>query len=233
MRELLVKIALRLGIYQNLMNLDTAVKERKMARVFKKHGLETLLSADKAFADMGIVMFPAFGTLLGAYRDHGFIPYDNDLDVGILASERPVDLPDRLAASGFRIAKQFYIPQFDNRIIEEQYVFKGVQIDVFYFFEEGADYYAYCTKRHETKDWRQANATDGFPVVRCYVTKMGFESRDFLGARLNMPVDTDRWLRELYSDTYMTPIRNCHAWNQKSKTRITPYPERSYRKSFE
>ena len=43
-----------------------------------------------------------------------------------------------------------------------------------------------------------------------------------------MPVKTDEWLRAIYSDSYMTPIKN---WNAKDyKTRIVHTTDRSYRR---
>ncbi len=229
MRELIVRIAVKCGLYPLLVTWDTAIKEYIMGIRFRRHGLETLVAAHRVFEEAKVPMFLTFGTLLGAYRDKRFIPYDNDLDVGVLASLRPGDLIQRMQAAGFERTRQYYIPEFDDMLIEEQFVYKKVQIDIFYFFKEGEDYYTYITKSHETKDWREANRTDGFPVVRCYVTKGGFEKRPFLNHDFYFPSNTDKWLRDLYSDTYMTPIRNSHAWNQKSKTRIEPYPERAYR----
>ena len=45
-----------------------------------------------------------------------------------------------------------------------------------------------------------------------------------------MPVKTHEWLRDIYSDSYMTPIKN---WSAKDyKTCIVHSDERSYRKFF-
>ena len=45
-----------------------------------------------------------------------------------------------------------------------------------------------------------------------------------------MPIQTDEWLRAVYSDSYMTPIKN---WCAKDyKTRIVHTTDRSYRRFY-
>ena len=228
MRDLLVKIALRLGIYQQLVEYINRLKFEVQARRMRRNGLQMLAAAQEALDNMHVRAFLTYGALLGAYRDKGFISYDPDIDLGILAQEIPADLHERMAYAGFKLYKQGVLA--NGQVFEETYIYNKLHLDIFYYFQEGNDYYSIIARKHESKEWKEANATDGFPCDRSYVPACEFEKREFLGLQVYMPTDTDGWLRAIYSDSYMTPIKN---WNAKDyKTRIVHTTERSYRKFF-
>ena len=228
MRDLLVKIALRLGIYQQLVEYINRLKFEVQARRMRRNGLQMLAAAQEALDNMHVRAFLTYGALLGAYRDKGFISYDPDIDLGILAQEIPADLHERMAYAGFKLYKQGVLA--NGQVFEETYIYNKLHLDIFYYFQEGNDYYSIIARKHETKEWKEANASDGFPCDRSYVPACEFEKREFLGLQVYMPTDTDGWLRAIYSDSYMTPIKN---WNAKDyKTRIVHTTERSYRKFF-
>lgn len=229
MRDLIVKIFVRLGLYKPSVELINRVKFEIQARRMRKDGLAMLKAADEAFTQMGVRAFLTYGCLLGAYREHGFISYDPDIDLGVLEEEYPADMHARMANAGFRLLRQIYI-RTTEQVVEETYEYKKLHLDVFIYTHEGNDYYSVIQRKHESKDWKEANATDGFPSDRSYVPVSDFERRDFLGLNVYMPVDTDGWLRAIYSDSYMTPIKN---WTAKGyKTRIVHTEERTYRRYY-
>ncbi len=226
MRDLIVKILVKLGIYKWIVDWINKLKFEIQARRMKKNGLEMLRHADEAFSSMGVRAFLTYGALLGAYREHGFISYDPDIDLGILEKEVPENIHQKMKDAGFKLCRQLIMAN-TGVVTEETYEYKKLFLDVFYYFEEGTDFYSVIQRKHETKDWKEANQTDGFPCDRSYVPACDFERREFLGLQIYMPVDTDGWLRAIYSDSYMTPVKN---WNAKDyKTRIVHTAERSYR----
>lgn len=230
MRDFIVKITLKLGIYQQIVELINRVKFNVQARRMRNSGLEMLHEADIVLSQLGLKPFLTYGALLGAYREHGFISYDPDIDLGILAEDIPDNLHQKMAEAGFVLYKQGVLAD-RKTVFEETYIYKKLHLDIFYYFRDGDDLYSTIAHKHETKEWKEANATDGFPCDRSYVPASDFERREFLGLQIYMPVKTDEWLRAIYSDSYMTPIKNWEAKNYK--TRIVHTSERSYRKYFE
>lgn len=229
MRDLIVKILVRLGLYKPVVELINKVKFEIQARRMRKDGLKMLKAADEVFTQMGVRAFLTYGCLLGAYREHGFISYDPDIDLGVLESELPSDLHERMGNAGFHLLRQNYIGS-TGQVVEETYEYRKLHLDIFIYIKEGNDLYSVIQRKHETKDWKEANATDGFPCDRSYVPVCDFGRREFLGLKVYMPVDTDGWLRAIYSDSYMTPIKN---WTANGyKTRIVHTEERSYRKLY-
>lgn len=228
MRDLVVKILVRIGLYKSIVDIINRAKFEVQARRMKRDGLTMLSAADKVFSEMGIKAFLTYGALLGAYRDHGFISYDPDIDIGILETEVPTNLHEKMEQAGFHLYRQNVMAE-TKQVVEETYIYKNLHLDIFYYIQEGQDLYSVIQRKHETKEWKEANATDGFPCDRSYVPACEFERREFLGLQIWMPVDTDGWLRAIYSDSYMTPIKN---WNAQDGyvTRIIHTEERSYRR---
>lgn len=228
MRDLVVKICVKLGIYKPIVEIINRIKFEVQARRMKRDGLTMLAKADEVLSSMGIKAFLTYGALLGAYRDHGFISYDPDIDLGILADDVPENMHQIMAKAGFQPYRQVVMAGTEQ-VVEETYIYNKLHLDIFYYFREGNDFYSVIQRKHETKEWKEANATDGFPCDRSYVPVCEFERREFLGLQIYMPVDTDGWLRAIYSDSYMTPIKN---WNAKDGyiTRIIHTQERSYRR---
>ncbi|MCQ2347539.1 MAG: LicD family protein [Paludibacteraceae bacterium] len=228
MRDLVVKILVRIGLYKPIVDIINRAKFEVQARRMKRDGLTMLSAADKVFSEMGIKAFLTYGALLGAYRDHGFISYDPDIDLGILETEVPTNLHEKMEQAGFHLYRQNVMAE-TKQVVEETYIYKNLHLDIFYYIQEGQDLYSVIQRKHETKEWKEANATDGFPCDRSYVPACEFERREFLGLQIWMPVDTDGWLRAIYSDSYMTPIKN---WNAQDGyvTRIIHTEERSYRR---
>lgn len=229
MRDFIVKILTKLGLYKKSVEALNKLKFELQARRMKRYGLEMLVAADKAYTRAGIKLFLTYGTLLGAYRDHGFIHYDFDVDLGILADEMNDKVYDEMRKEGFIPYKQIYMGD-NEEVIEDTFIYKKLHLDVFYYFERGEDLCALDQLAHESKDWKEANISDGFPSNENYVPKSDFERRDFLGHQIFMPVKTDAWLKSLYSENYMTPIKN---WTPDGQdVRIYRSKRRSYRRYF-
>lgn len=229
MRDFVVKILLICGLYRPMIKIINQIKFKQQVRKMRKNGLEMLNMADKAFNSMGVEAFLSFGTLLGAYRDKGFIAYDPDVDLGVLDTNLPDNMVEIMAKYGFHLHKQNLIPTI-GKVIEDTYIYKGIHLDVFHYFEENDDFYTLVAQLHETKDWKEANDTDGFPCEKVSVIKTDFHRQPFMGIEVYMPIKTHEWLVDMYSETYMTPIKN---WSEAEyKTRRTKSAERSYRKLY-
>ncbi len=229
MRDFIVKILLRLGLYRPMIAFINQIKFKQQVRKMRKNGLEMLQMADQAFTSMGVQAFLTFGTLLGAYRDKGFIAYDPDVDLGVIDGNLPKNMYEVMAKHGFQLCKQNIISE-TNQVIEDTYIYKGIHLDVFHYFEEGDDYYTLVAQLHETKDWKEANATNGFPCEKVSVVKTEFQRQNFMNIDVYMPIKTHEWLVDMYSESYMTPIKN---WSEDDhKTRRSKSTERSYRKLY-
>ena len=231
MRKFLVNIATKLGIYKWCVKIDTNIQEKKIARAFHKYGLEALKRADEAFSSQNAHLVLYFGTLLGAIREKGFIAHDYDLDVCVPIEERPENIDALMKQYGFVHTRQRWIPSL-NRIIHDQYCYKGCNLDIDYLYSDRTDgnVYTYIDRRHETKDWREANATDGFPVDVWPTPESEFIRSDFMGLNVYIPEKAHDWMRAIYGDSYMTPIKS---WEAKDyKTALEHTTLRAYRREL-
>lgn len=121
-------------------------------RILKKNGPDVLKRLVDIFERRGIPAFATYGTMLGFVRDHGFIPHDDDMDIGVMPGEWT---PQRLMRvlleqeEGFRL---LFIFKFRGRVIEFKVECMGVPIDFFFYEDTGAEFLSHlCFFHHDMK----------------------------------------------------------------------------------
>ena len=109
-------------------------------RILKKNGPAVLKRLEDVFERHGIPAFATYGTMLGFVRDHGFIPHDDDMDMGVMPGEWT---PQRLMRvlleqeEGFRL---LFIFKFRERVIEFKVECMGVPVDFFFYEDTGKEF---------------------------------------------------------------------------------------------
>ena len=173
-----------------------------------QNGLKVLQRFDKCMSDNGIEYTLAYGTLLGAVREIGFIKHDLDTDVFVWGDQYSPSLNAILKDAGFDLVHYFIVE--DGAIgREETYMCEGVAIDIFYVFDDGGKY-PYCcdfTTIDGIPTFSQCMHTHGrvlarkqeMPITKQRV-KVPFESIE-----LYIPKNAHDVLKCLYGADYMIP----------------------------
>lgn len=132
-----LRVALR-PIFRLLYVNRIKASKRKM---ISENGLLLLQTVDAAFKENSIPYTLAFGTMLGAVRDHGFIKHDLDIDLAVPSSASSKVIEQILRGRGFELLRRIEVDE-GNFAREETYLYKGVSVDFFYFYvdDEGKQY---------------------------------------------------------------------------------------------
>lgn len=153
--------------------------------------------ADKA----GLRFSLAYGTLLGAIREHGFIPHDEDIDLAILQEDIETfkNLLWDLREEGFEVMR------FDRRNSLCSIIRKGEYIDIYIF-------------RKLCDGVREFN---GEAILEKYLTDL--EEIDFQGSKFFIAREAADFCLFEYGESWQTPIAMKPydmAWYQKKLSQL-------------
>lgn len=174
------------------------------------HDANNLLLKSREILDsLDIPFFLTYGTCLGIYRDKTLLPYDKDIDVGVLAENLMPKIDDLALAFGM-IGYRAIIKnaEFHQGVSLSAFAPCGLHIDIAGFIKAGNDRYTPST-RHD------------FCLV--YPAEM-LEQREsvfYLDWHWYVPYPVEGYLAYQYGDSWITPDME---WKEKkSRARVVGY----------
>lgn len=197
--------------------LEMTPQRKKAIEVIQKESLESLEEVDRVCGELGTDYFLVGGSMLGAVRHRGFIPWDDDTDVGMLRR----DYARFCRKAGSVLGNGYFIqlPSTDKHI---HFVYARLR-------KTGVDY---ITHYNEDKDFNKGIWVDLFPFdarpkseVLARVQRiaantfarasMGFKRRrEYVEADMRLETDgvpkEDRaYLKAYYVASRLFPVRLC------------------------
>lgn len=189
----------------------------KRNQQFRKNAINVLQKFTDVLTNNHFEYTLAFGTLLGAIREKGFIKHDFDIDIAMWAEDWTPKLQECLEQSGFKLYHSYEIA--DGRLgREETYEYNNITIDIFYFYPP-LDKYPYCC------DFLlQPNTVSRRQCMREY--------GGCLPRRIELPIKRDRILTEFENHFFYIPTNACEILEFRyGNSYMIPNPEwgiRSY-----
>lgn len=152
----------------------------------KENALYLLSTLTKVFAENGIPLMLAYGTLLGALREHDFIGHDNDMDTLIWGKDmqKGIDLAPELEKYGIKL-ECYVLPWIFT------YSYKGVTCDIDLIHEP-------------KKPWNRRYCL----IESQYIPRAFFEKTkyiDFLGGKYLVPAYTEKLIVYHYGKNWRSP----------------------------
>lgn len=182
--------------------------------------LNTLLDLKKTLDSLGVTFWLDGGTLLGAYRENGFMASDFDIDVGI-KGEDDKHLPQikqSLSDLGF---SNFHLKEHPcGEGKQLSWVKDGIPGDIFVYYKRG------------DKRWRLMFDIDVMRTVRyipCVYPEYLFDKLttiDFMdyGVEFNMPTPVEEYLERQYGDWKTDKTNNEFHWQTDYKSMDMSFP---------
>ena len=216
--DFVVKMAIRVGKNHFLKELlrplyDFYLNSINQHRntIFKRKGIYVLKMFDKCMTENSIHYSLAFGTMLGAVREHGFIKHDLDIDVVIWNEDYSSQIKQLLAKYGFKLFHEITVDDGKSGR-EETYELDGVSIDIFYIYP-ALDEYPYCCDFIGHKDvvsFKECMRKYGYIIPRRIQLPWQKETHRvaFDDLSLPIPINFHEILSFRYGADYMTPNPN-------------------------
>lgn len=191
--------------------MNNSIKAKR--KLLQSLGNEALNAMSAACKEANVIYWLEFGTLLGAYREHGFIPHDDDMDISMWAEDCTRDFENLLLKYGFQKKRAFYLYNEDTKeriLTEIALSYKGLQLDIFFNFRKNDNKrvcYVYCEPEVGEK-----------LIVKEFMLP-NFKETEMLNINqysYMAPIHPSDTLKILYGEDYMIPKRNANATKSKN-----------------
>lgn len=204
-KKILKSCSLGRIVYEPLHRLYRLYSVPHRRRMLQAHGKVALAKIIEVFEKHHVPGFVAAGSLLGIVRDGGFMPHDDDIDVGMLPCEwTPAKLLKMLVEEeGFEFCFAF---KFREKTVEFKVRYAGVPIDVFCYERENEDLYCTCFYYFPEIKYPAENANSVWRIHEHNTTSI--VTMHVMDMDVPVPRDADKVLEKLYGLDWRTPNPN-------------------------
>lgn len=226
MKELVKKILKSnpLGrlIYEPLHWLYRLYSVPARKRMLRKRGQSVLAHLAEVIERHKMPVFAAYGTLLGFVRDKGFLPHDDDIDLGVLPGEWT---PKRMLKvlleeeEGFSFLFAF---SYKGRVTEFKLSYNNVPIDFFFYEDDGKQFFAGSYHFDPKIKYPAPNANSAFRV--CEPKIIGLEKIKVYGIEFQIPSNVEYVLECLYGNWRVPDSK----WDDSKHPGIEALPDYAY-----
>lgn len=227
MKKLIIRIlksnALGRWLYKPLHALYRLYSVPHRRRLLKRYGPEVLSDLAAIFKRHQIPAFAAYGTMLGFVRDHGFIPHDDDMDIGILPNTMtPQQLLHILLEkeNGFKV---LFVFKYKERVAEFKVEYKHIPIDFFFFEGDTDEVISPLFFFKEEVNYPSPNA-NSMKILHLPPFK-GITTVSVYGCDFPVLADTEKALAALYGANWRIPDKK---WNDDKRPHIDEIPDFGY-----
>lgn len=159
----------------------------------------------------GVPYWLMFGTLLGAYREHGLIKHDDDIDLGMFAKDLNSTFIDKLVASGFTFRGLKMTT--DRRYRSLKIFYHGIQVDIYGFTCEDNEckhITGLSTQPLDGHDWLYSKTVNKYRVRLVHVIFEGLELCQFGKSFFMVFQNASKVLEDWYGEDFMIPVKGFH-----------------------
>jgi phosphorylcholine metabolism protein LicD len=159
----------------------------------------TMASCCEALDKLRIIYRLTDGTILGLYRQGGFIPHDNDIDIDVLDCDRVDQVHAVMNANAMKLGRKVV---FKNRVHQLVYYNNGqIIFDMIFWYSEGDKIYNYSERGYER-----------IQEKRFFENLSTFEYKN---RKYPMPSDIEEWLEKRFGNDWRIPKTYKDDWKKE------------------
>ena len=201
------------------------IKESFRSRMILKHGDSILRMLSDYFEKKNTDYWLIFGSLLGAYREHGFIKHDDDIDLAMFCSDITANFIKDMEGLGLTFVS---VKSTNDGVFRmASFKYKSIVLD-FYGFNLNKDntITGFSSVPLSGKTYGECKQINKYGVYLINYPYEGLKSVKFNDYFVRIPVNTPYILEGLYGLDYMTPIKGEKGY--ESKISVTLPEEKCY-----
>lgn len=209
------KLVYKLDNYRR--NIRRSLKVKR----FRLYADDILAALNTIYETEKIEFFLFWGTFLGAYREHDFIPHDFDMDIAVWNETDLLKLKENLLKMEFQLLCENTI--VGEGIQEITFSYHGVQLDVFTVkrYNDNQYYSSYFEMIVSCPENRGlCSCTDIF------FPAFNLKEIHFRNKKLLVPAEGEKILSAIYGDDFMIPNSNHQSCSRCYKKVIYPFYEK-------
>lgn len=189
-------------LYQRLYDVKHQREERLANAALTSDGAKVLADFQDVMRKLDAEWYLAYGTCLGALRNHQFISHDLDMDFYLCPKPEAgiEEVKNALSAAGYRHHHDY---QVEGKTAECSWERNGVNFDIFVLEEKPEGYGCYLFNRFPDSSYSQEHEFSVSLSMAPHIT--GKREIDLEGVMVPIPANAEDFMKLYYGENWIVP----------------------------